>query len=75
MLAPLEPGEYAGVKELVLAAFRSRRKRLANNLSGEERGLAPAALRSLSFGPDARAEELSPEDFVALYRALYGGGT
>ena len=73
--APLEPGEYAGVKELVLAAFRSRRKRLANNLSDELRSLAPAALRSLGFGPDARAEELSPEDFVALYRALYGGGT
>jgi 16S rRNA A1518/A1519 N6-dimethyltransferase RsmA/KsgA/DIM1 with predicted DNA glycosylase/AP lyase activity len=27
-------------------------------------------LRSLGYGPDARAEELSPEDFVALARAL-----
>lgn len=70
----LEPGEYAGLKELVLAAFRSRRKRLANNLSGKLRSLAPAALESIGFGPDARAEELSPEDFVALYRTLFGGG-
>ena len=72
--SPLEPGEYAGAKELVLAAFRSRRKRLANNLSGDLRSLAPAALERLGFGPDARAEELSPEEFVALYRALSGGG-
>ncbi|MDN5697045.1 MAG: 16S rRNA (adenine(1518)-N(6)/adenine(1519)-N(6))-dimethyltransferase RsmA [Rubrobacter sp.] len=71
---PLEPGEYAGAKELILAAFRSRRKRLANNLSDEQRALAPAALGSLGLGPDARAEELSPEEFVALYRALSGGG-
>lgn len=72
--SPLEPGEYASVKELVLASFRSRRKRLANNLSGDLRSLAPAALERIGFGPDARAEELAPEEFVALYRALYGGG-
>lgn len=71
---PLEPGEYASVKELVLAAFGRRRKRLANNLPGDLRGLAPAALQSLSFGPDARAEELAPRDFVALYRRLSGSG-
>lgn len=64
------PEEYAGVKELVLSAFSSRRKRLANNLSGEWRALAPEILKSLGYGPDARAEELSPEDFVTLYREL-----
>jgi len=27
-------------------------------------------LDSLGYGPDARAEELRPEDFVAVYRAV-----
>jgi 16S rRNA (adenine1518-N6/adenine1519-N6)-dimethyltransferase len=68
--APLEPAEYRGVKQLVLAAFRSRRKRLVNNLPEPTRGEAPRALNSLGLGRDARAEELGPEDFVALYRAV-----
>ena len=62
--------DYERTKELVLTAFRSRRKRLANNLPDELREKAPAALRSLGYGPDARAEELPPEDFVALSRLL-----
>jgi 16S rRNA (adenine1518-N6/adenine1519-N6)-dimethyltransferase len=66
----LKPDEYRGVKKLVLAAFRSRRKRLVNNLPEQVRGEAPRVLNSLGYGPDARAEELSPEDFVALYRAV-----
>jgi 16S rRNA (adenine1518-N6/adenine1519-N6)-dimethyltransferase len=68
----LEPGEYRGLKELVLAAFKSRRKRLVNNLPDHVRGDARRALASSGFGPDTRAEELSPEDFVALYRGLSG---
>lgn len=68
-----EPDEYAGVKELVLAAFHNRRKRLANNLPAADRAEAPAALAALDQGPDARAEELAPEEFVALYRRLRGG--
>jgi 16S rRNA (adenine1518-N6/adenine1519-N6)-dimethyltransferase len=64
------PDEYRGVKRLVLAAFRSRRKRLVNNLPEQVRGETPRVLNSLGYGPDARAEELSPEDFVALYRAV-----
>jgi 16S rRNA (adenine1518-N6/adenine1519-N6)-dimethyltransferase len=66
----LEPTEYQGVKQLVLAVFRSRRKRLVNNLPEAVRGEAPRILNSLGYGPDARAEELAPEDFVALYRAV-----
>ncbi len=66
----LEPAEYQGVKQLVLAAFRSRRKRLVNNLPEPTRGEAPRILHSLGYGPDARAEELGPEDFVALHRAV-----
>ncbi|MCA1688245.1 MAG: 16S rRNA (adenine(1518)-N(6)/adenine(1519)-N(6))-dimethyltransferase RsmA [Actinobacteria bacterium] len=66
----LEPTEYRGVKQLVLAVFRSRRKRLINNLPEPVRGEAPRILDSLGYGPDVRAEELGPEDFVALYRAV-----
>jgi len=66
----LEPAEYRAVKELVLASFKSRRKRLVNNLPGDVREGATRALVSIGFGPEARAEELSPEDFVALRRML-----
>ena len=68
----LESAEYRGVKQLVLAAFRSRRKHLINNLPEPARGEAPHVLSSLGYGPEARAEELGPEDFVALYRAVVG---
>jgi 16S rRNA (adenine1518-N6/adenine1519-N6)-dimethyltransferase len=68
----LEPAEYRGVKQLVLTAFRNRRKRLVNNLPEPTRAEAPRVLNSLGHGTDARAEELGPEDFVALYRAVAG---
>ena len=65
-----QPADYERVKSLVLGAFRSRRKRLVNNLPEPARAGAPRVLLSLGHGPDARAEELAPEDFVALKRAL-----
>ena len=65
-----KPEGYEGIKRLVLGAFRSRRKRLVNNLPEPVRRQAPRILGSLGYGPDARAEELAPEDFVALYRTL-----
>jgi 16S rRNA (adenine1518-N6/adenine1519-N6)-dimethyltransferase len=64
--------DYERAKELVLAAFKNRRKRLVNNLPEARREKAPDALRSLGYGPVARAEELAPEDFVALARVLSG---
>jgi 16S rRNA (adenine1518-N6/adenine1519-N6)-dimethyltransferase len=64
------PDAYQGIKRLVLGAFRSRRKRLANNLPEPVRRQVPQVLQSLGYSPDARAEELAPEDFVSLYRAL-----
>jgi 16S rRNA (adenine1518-N6/adenine1519-N6)-dimethyltransferase len=64
------PRDYERVKDLVVGAFRSRRKRLVNNLPEPARAEAPRVIASLGYGPDARAEELSAEDFVALYRAL-----
>ena len=65
-----KPDGYQGIKRLVLGAFRSRRKRLVNNLPEPARREAPRILQSLGYGPDARAEELAPGDFVALYREL-----
>jgi 16S rRNA (adenine1518-N6/adenine1519-N6)-dimethyltransferase len=64
------PDDYQGIKRVVLGAFRSRRKRLVNNLPEPARGPAPGVLESLGYGPNVRAEELSPEDFAALYAAL-----
>ena len=64
------PEDYDRIKGVVLGAFRSRRKRLVNNLPEPARAEAPRALLSLGHGPDARAEELSSEDFAALCRAL-----
>jgi 16S rRNA (adenine1518-N6/adenine1519-N6)-dimethyltransferase len=63
---------YERTKELVIPAFKSRRKRLVNNLPEALRKQAPDALRKLGYGPDVRAEELKPEDFVALARTLSG---
>ena len=62
--------DYQGIKRVVLSAFRSRRKRLVNNLPEPARGPAPRVLESLGYGPNARAEELAPEDFAALYASL-----
>ena len=62
--------DYQGIKRVVLSAFRSRRKRLVNNLPEPARGPAPRVLESLGYGPNARAEEMAPEDFVALYASL-----
>ena len=62
--------DYHGIKRVVLSAFRSRRKRLVNNLPEPARGPAPRVLESLGYGTNARAEELAPEDFVALYASL-----
>jgi 16S rRNA (adenine1518-N6/adenine1519-N6)-dimethyltransferase len=64
------PDDYVGIRRLVLGAFRSRRKRLVNNLPEPARGPAPRVLESLGYGPNARAEELAPEDFAALYASL-----
>jgi 16S rRNA (adenine1518-N6/adenine1519-N6)-dimethyltransferase len=62
-------GNRARVKEVVTAAFAHRRKRLANSL--ELAGLAPrdraaSALAAIGRDAGARAEELRPEEFVAL---------
>jgi 16S rRNA (adenine1518-N6/adenine1519-N6)-dimethyltransferase len=62
--------DYERVKDLVISTFKSRRKRLVNNLPEALRGRAPEALHSLGYGPDVRAEELAPGDFIMLSHLL-----
>jgi 16S rRNA (adenine1518-N6/adenine1519-N6)-dimethyltransferase len=63
----------ASVRPVVEAAFALRRKTAANAIAYS--GLAPReravrALTSIGHAPNARAEELSPDEFVALAEAL-----
>jgi 16S rRNA (adenine1518-N6/adenine1519-N6)-dimethyltransferase len=67
------PGLPPGVKRVVEGAFAHRRKTLANSLALA--GLGPreavaAALDRIGRSPSVRAEELAPEEFVALAAAL-----
>jgi 16S rRNA (adenine1518-N6/adenine1519-N6)-dimethyltransferase len=67
------PTAYRDVKRVVEAAFAHRRKTLPNSL--ELAGLVPRArgaqaLAALGRPASARAEELTPPEFVALAREL-----
>jgi 16S rRNA (adenine1518-N6/adenine1519-N6)-dimethyltransferase len=66
-------GAPARVKRVVEAAFGHRRKTLANALALAglvSRERAVEALGSIGRAPTARAEELEPQEFVALTEAL-----
>jgi len=62
------------VVRTVHGAFAHRRKTLAGSLAlvygGDIRDRARSALEELGHPPDARAEQLSPSDFVALTERL-----
>lgn len=67
------PAASAGVASLVRDAFAHRRKSLARSLDLARPGIrerAREALGELGLAPDARAEQLAPEQFVALAEAL-----
>ena len=67
------PPADARVKQVVTAAFAHRRKQLANSveLAGlAGRAQAVEALAAIGRGPSVRAEELAPQEFVALADAL-----
>jgi 16S rRNA (adenine1518-N6/adenine1519-N6)-dimethyltransferase len=67
------PESYPGVKQIVGAAFAHRRKRLPNSLElagAATRDQAAAALEAIGRERGARAEELTPPEFVALAEAL-----
>ena len=65
--------DYAGVKAVVGGAFAHRRKTLPNSLELAgiaSREQAASALAKLGRKPSTRAEELAPQEFVALAEAL-----
>jgi 16S rRNA (adenine1518-N6/adenine1519-N6)-dimethyltransferase len=67
------PAAPPGVNALVRDAFAHRRKSLARSLDLARPGVreqAREALAELGLAPDARAEQLDPEQFVALAQAL-----
>lgn len=75
---PAPPPE---LRALVQQAFAHRRKALARSLSLAAhpvpgvRDRARAAVESLGFPADVRAERLAPQDFRALYEALAAAPT
>lgn len=66
--------ELAAVEPVVRAAFGQRRKTLANALRALPAAPAPEVLRGLlaqlGIAPNARAETVAPERFLALSRGL-----
>jgi 16S rRNA (adenine1518-N6/adenine1519-N6)-dimethyltransferase len=67
------PPDFRRVKQVVGAAFAHRRKRLANSLELAglaDRGRAEDAIARIGKTPNARAEELTPTDFLRLTEAL-----
>lgn len=69
---PLSAGRAARVAEVIDAAFAQRRKTIRNSMgaNGFEKDALDAAFAACNIAPTARAETLSPEDFVRLEGAL-----
>ena len=67
------PAGWPQLRQVVEAAFAHRRKTLPNSLELAglaDRGRATLALAAIDRPPATRAEELAPEEFVALAKAL-----
>jgi 16S rRNA (adenine1518-N6/adenine1519-N6)-dimethyltransferase len=67
------PDDYPRVKRVVAGAFAHRRKTVPNSLElagVAARAEAARALAAIERGEATRAEELAPEEFVALTEAL-----
>jgi 16S rRNA (adenine1518-N6/adenine1519-N6)-dimethyltransferase len=67
------PGDFRRVKRVVEGSFAHRRKRLANSLElagVAERGRAEDAIATIGRASNVRAEELAPDEFLALAEAL-----
>jgi 16S rRNA (adenine1518-N6/adenine1519-N6)-dimethyltransferase len=77
-LVPLErpliaPGEHPAFRRFVQSLFSRRRKQLANALRSvteHDRDGARSALADLGISPTARPEQVSVEQFAALFRLL-----
>jgi 16S rRNA (adenine1518-N6/adenine1519-N6)-dimethyltransferase len=64
------------ITDIIFRAFRERRKTLVNNLKKEfDRERVEGFLRSLGKSEDARAQELTPEEFRLLLYELKEGET
>jgi len=64
-------GDAKGFLRFAKAAFAHRRKLLAKNLAGEPNAAKlETAFTAMKLLPTARAEELTPVQFVELYRLL-----
>jgi len=69
----IAPHEETAFFKIVRAAFSQRRKQLVNPLSsvlGLQKETVKTALSAIGQSPTARAEELTLEDFINLYREL-----
>jgi 16S rRNA (adenine1518-N6/adenine1519-N6)-dimethyltransferase len=67
------PQDFRRVKQVVEGSFAHRRKRLANSLElagVAARGPAEEAIALIGRAPNVRAEELAPQEFLALAEAL-----
>jgi 16S rRNA (adenine1518-N6/adenine1519-N6)-dimethyltransferase len=66
------PAELAGVEAFLRAAFSQRRKTLRNALRGSDfaADAVRTAIAQAGLAPEVRAEELSPEQLLALARQL-----
>jgi 16S rRNA (adenine1518-N6/adenine1519-N6)-dimethyltransferase len=67
------PPEFPHVKDVVTASFAHRRKTLPNSLALAgltSRGRAAEALAALGHPPEIRAEALTPDEFLALAKAV-----
>ena len=69
---PLSAARAARVAEVIDAAFAQRRKTIRNSMgaNGFGKDALDAAFAACDIAPTARAETLSPEDFVRLEGAL-----
>ncbi len=73
--APLSAAQIAFCCEVIDAAFAQRRKTIRNSMgsSGFDKVLLDGAFAQVGIDPRARAEVLTPEDFVRLSAALGWG--
>jgi 16S rRNA (adenine1518-N6/adenine1519-N6)-dimethyltransferase len=77
--SPLRTEELDDLESLVRACFGSRRKTLVNSLRAQwpwgappERARLEDHMRRMMVDPSARAEVVTPTQFVALIRSLRG---
>jgi len=68
-----KPFASVALLDLISTAFRMRRKKLVNNLTTIPRDRLIRTMERLGINPDARAEELSLEEFAKLSAAVETG--